>query len=112
MNRVEIQLTSTSSMLTQAGKLQLVNSVMSSLPPFTMCSVQVSVVVHEYFNRARRYCMRSNSEINAKSKPLVAWKNAQDLRGKEDLVSSTSETQNTALLLKHLDKFYNKKDIP
>jgi hypothetical protein len=34
MNRVARQLTSISSMLTQAGKLELVNSVLSSLPTY------------------------------------------------------------------------------
>jgi hypothetical protein len=57
MNRVERQPTSISSMLTQASKLQLVNSVLSSLPTFTLCYVQVPVAVLEYFGRARRYGM-------------------------------------------------------
>jgi hypothetical protein len=74
MNRVERQLTSIFSMLTQAGKLQLVNSVFSSLPTFTMCYVQVPVAVLEYLDRARRYGMWNKSESNARSKPLVAWK--------------------------------------
>jgi hypothetical protein len=72
MNRAERQLTSISSMLTYAGKLQLVNSVLSSLPTFTMCSLAVPVAVLEYFDRARRNCLWRNSDINAKSKPLVA----------------------------------------
>jgi hypothetical protein len=55
MNRVERQLTSTSSMFTHAGKLQLVNSVLSLLPTYTMCSVPVPIVVHEDIDRARRH---------------------------------------------------------
>jgi hypothetical protein len=61
MNRVERQLTSISSMLTQADKLQLVNSVITSLPTYSMCSVQVPVAVHEYVDRARSHCMWRNS---------------------------------------------------
>jgi hypothetical protein len=45
MNRAERQLTSVSSMLTHAGRF---NSILSSLPTFTICSVQVPVAVHEY----------------------------------------------------------------
>jgi hypothetical protein len=89
MNRVKRQLTSISSMLTQAGKLQLVNSVIS-LPTFFMCSVQVPVAVHEYVDRARRHCMWRNSETNAKSKPMVAW-NKCTRQGKGDWGMSTSE---------------------
>jgi hypothetical protein len=69
MNRVERQLTTISSMLTQAGKLQLVNSILSSLQTYTMCSIQMPIAVHEYFNRVRRHCMWKNSERNGKSKP-------------------------------------------
>jgi hypothetical protein len=47
-NRGERQLTSISSMLTYVGKLQLVNSILSSLPTYTMCSVSVPIAVLEY----------------------------------------------------------------
>jgi hypothetical protein len=47
MNRVERQLTSISSMLTQAGKLQLVNSVLSSLPTCHMCYVSIPIAIFE-----------------------------------------------------------------
>jgi hypothetical protein len=112
MNRVERQLTSISSMLTQAGKLQLVNSVISSLPTFFMCSVQVPVAVHEYVDRARRHCMWRNSETNAKSKPMVAWNKCTRPKMKGGLGIVNLRNQNMVLLLKFLDKFYNKRDIP
>jgi hypothetical protein len=56
MNRVERQLIAISSMLTQAGKLQHVNSVLSSLPAYNMCSVAVRIAILGV-NRARRHCM-------------------------------------------------------
>jgi hypothetical protein len=83
MNRMERQLTSISSLLTHASRLQLVNSVLSTSPTCTMCSLAVPITVHEYFDRARRHCMWRNSDNNAKNRPLVAWKNAQNPRGKE-----------------------------
>jgi hypothetical protein len=57
MNRVERQLTTISSMLTQAGKLQLVNSGISSLPTYNMCSVAAPIAVLENIDRARRHCI-------------------------------------------------------
>lgn len=45
MNQTERRLASISCMLTQAGKLQLVNSVISSLPTYAMCTLQVPVVL-------------------------------------------------------------------
>jgi hypothetical protein len=112
MNRVERQLTTISSMLTEAGKLQLVNSVLSSLPTYTMCSIQMPIAVHKYFDRARRHCMWKNSERNGKSKPLVAWVKCTRPKKKGGLGIVNLRNQNMALLIKHLDKFYNKKDIP
>jgi hypothetical protein len=43
MNRMERQLTSISSLLTHAGRVQLVNSVLSSSPTYTMYSTSVPI---------------------------------------------------------------------
>jgi hypothetical protein len=74
MNKVERRLTATSNFLSHAGRLELVNSVLSSLPTYAMCSLQLPVAVLEYIDRARRHCLWRGSDINAKMKPLVAWK--------------------------------------
>jgi hypothetical protein len=108
VNRVERQLTAISSMLTQVGKLQLVNSILSSLPTYIMCSIVVPIVVLEDVDRARRHCMWRNPDCNAKSKPLVAWKKCTKPKNKGSLGIINLRSQSTALLLKHLDKFYNK----
>jgi hypothetical protein len=112
MNRVKRQLIAISSMLTQAGKLQLVNSVLSSLPTYNMCSVAMPIAILESFDRARRHCIWRNSDCNAKSKLLVAWKKCTKPKRRGGLGIINLRSQNTALLLKHLDKFYNKRDIP
>jgi hypothetical protein len=74
MSRVERQLTSTCSLLTQARKLQLVNFVLSSLPTYSMCTVVVPVAVLEDVDKARRHAVWRKSDSNAKSRPLVAWR--------------------------------------
>jgi hypothetical protein len=90
MNMMERQLTSISSLLTHAGRLQLfVNIVLSSSPTYTMCSVSVPITVHDYFDRIRRHCMWRSSDFNTRSKPMVAWKNVQSQREKEGLESLT-----------------------
>jgi hypothetical protein len=71
MNRMERQLSSISSQLTHAGRLQLVNSVLSSAPIYTMCSVSVLSTVHDYFDRIRRHCLWRSSDITGRSKPMV-----------------------------------------
>jgi hypothetical protein len=56
--------------------------------------------------------MWRNSDSNGKSKPLVAWKKCTKPKRKGGLGIINLRSQNKALLLKHLDKFYNKADIP
>jgi hypothetical protein len=71
MNRVERHLTSMVFLLTQAGKLQLVNSVFSSLYMYSICSFAVPMAMLENVDRVRRHGMWRKSDSNAKSKPLV-----------------------------------------
>jgi hypothetical protein len=52
------------------------------------------------------------SDVNAKGKSMVAWPKATKPKNKGGLGIIDLRSQNDALLLKHLDKFYNKKDIP
>jgi hypothetical protein len=99
-------------MLTYTGKLQHVNSVLSSLPTFYMCSVMLPVAVHDYSDKARRNCLWRKFDINANAKPLVAWKKCTNPKRKGGLGIINTRAQNNVILIKHLDKFYNKKDIP
>jgi hypothetical protein len=111
MDRAEKRLTSISSFLTQAGRLQLVNSVLSSLPTYAMCSLKIPIAVLDFIDRARRHCLWRGSEVNAKGKSLVAWPKVTKPKDKGGLGVIDLRSQNDALLLKHLDKFYNRKDI-
>ena len=112
MNKTERKLTATSNLLTHAGRLQLVNSVLSSLPTSAMCTLQIPVTVLDYIDRARRHCLWRGSNCDAKMKPLVAWKKCSKPKRKEGLGIINLRSQNNTLILKHLDKFYNKKEIP
>jgi hypothetical protein len=113
MNNVERRLSSVSAMLTHAGRLQLVNSVLSSLPTYMMCTLYLPTAVLEFIDRARKHCLwRGNSDLNARGKALVAWVKVTKPKNKGGLGVINLRAQNIALLIKHLDKFYNRKDIP
>jgi hypothetical protein len=111
-NNTERKLSSISSMLSQAGRLQLVNSVITPLPTYMMCTLEVPVAVLEYIDRARRHCLWRNSDCNAKDKPLVAWKKCTKPKKKGGLGILNIRSQNSYLRIKHLDKFFNQKDLP
>jgi hypothetical protein len=51
MNKVERRLRTTSNFLSHAGRLELVNSVLSSLLIYAMCSLQLPVAVLDYIDR-------------------------------------------------------------
>jgi hypothetical protein len=72
----------------------------------------VFIAVIEYFERAQKHYMWRNSNSNAKTKPLVAWKKCTRPKRKGGLGVINQRSQNIALLIKNLDKFYNRRDIP
>jgi hypothetical protein len=112
MDKTERRLTSISAFLTQAGRLQLVNSVLSSLLTYAMCSLKILVAVLDFIDRARRHCLWRGSDDNAKGRSLPAWPKVTKPKDKGGLGIIDLRSQNEALLLKNLDKFYNKKDTP
>jgi hypothetical protein len=108
---MERQLTSISSLLSHADRLKLVNSMLSASPTYTMFLVSVPLTVHDYFDKIRRHCMWKKSDFNSRSMPMIAWKKCTKPKRKGGWALYLS-AQNQALLMKHLDKFYNRKDIP
>lgn len=111
MNQMERRLSATSTFLGLSGKVELTKAVLSALPTYTMCTLKLPLGVVNNLDRARRDCLWRGSDVNDKKKPLVALKKICRPRTKGGL-GLNLRNQNNALLLKHLDKFYNKKDIP
>jgi hypothetical protein len=72
--RMERRLLSTSIFLTQGGKLQMVNSVLSSLPTYFMCSIKLSSDIINQIEKYRRHCLWAGGDVNARKPPLAAWK--------------------------------------
>jgi hypothetical protein len=72
VGRVERRLLSTSMLLSQGGKLRLVNSVLSSLTTFYLCSIKVHVTIIKQVDKYRRHCLWRGSDINAKKPPLAS----------------------------------------
>jgi hypothetical protein len=52
-HRIEKRLSSTSIFLTQGGKLEMVNSVLSSLATFYTCSIKVPITILEQVDKYR-----------------------------------------------------------
>ena len=71
--RCEKKLLSTSIYLSQAGRLQLTNSVFSSLPMFTMCTLSLHKTVIKQIDKFRKHCLWRGADINDKRPPKAAW---------------------------------------
>jgi len=57
VTRCERRLSSISSFLNQAGRLELTNAVFTSLPTFFMCSLELPKTVIKQIDKFRKHCL-------------------------------------------------------
>jgi hypothetical protein len=112
MNTVERRITATATWLSMTGRLTLVDSCLSSLPTYAMCTLRLPITVIDTIDRARKDCLWRGNDVNAKRKPLIAWKKVTTPKENGGLGVINLIVQNQALLLKPLHKFVNKVDTP
>ena len=60
----------------------------------------------------RKHCLWSKGDVNRKGSCLVAWETACLPKNQGGLGIIDIEKQNDALLMKHLNSFYNQHDLP
>jgi len=63
-------------------------------------------------DKLRKNCLWRGSDVNGRGMPKVAWKLVCKSKEQGGLGIINLEVQNQALLMKNLDKFYSRKDIP
>jgi len=112
VSRCERRLVSTSIFLSQAGRLQLTNSVFSALPTFCMSTFLLQETVIDQIDKFRKLCLWRGADLNAKQKPKGAWPFVCRSKDEGGLGVLNLKTQNEALLTKHLRKFFNREDTP
>jgi hypothetical protein len=74
VQRIERRLSSTSNFLTQAGRLEMVNSVFSSLPTYFLSIVEMPPTIRQLIDKYKKHCTWRGSDLNARKPPLAAWK--------------------------------------
>jgi len=85
---------------------------MSALPTYFMCTLFIPLQVIEKMDMFRKYCIWSKGDINRKGTCLVEWKAMCRTKKEGGLNIVNLKNQNSDLLMKFLDKFYNHADIP
>jgi hypothetical protein len=108
VQRIEKRLLSTSTFLNQAGRVEMVNVVLSTLPTFFMGNVKLPPSIYKQIDKFKKHCMWTGSDWNATKPPLAAWKLATRPKENGGMGIINVATQNDALLLKNLHKFFNK----
>lgn len=99
-------------MLNQAGRLQITNAVLSAMPTYYMCSLELPKGVIKQIDKYRKQCLWRESNINGRAPPKAAWEMVCIPKEEDGLGIINIETQNKSLLMKNLDKFFNRRDIP
>jgi len=77
-----------------------------------MCTLALPKTVIQRIDKFRKHCLWRGNDINARKPPEAAWKMVCRTKEEGGLGVIDIEQQNKALLMKNLDKFYNKNDIP
>jgi hypothetical protein len=77
-----------------------------------MCSIKVRVDILNQVGKYRRHCLWRGGDVNDKKPPKAAWKLVCRLKKRGGLGVIRLCVQNEALLMKNLDKFFSKVDLP
>lgn len=112
VSKCERRHASTSIFLSDSGRLEITNAVFSTLPTFTMSTFLLPKTVIKQIDKFRKHCLWPGSDANNKKPPKAAWPMVCVSKADGGLGVINLRIQNESLLLKHLDKFYNHKNIP
>mgnify|MGYP002413836659 FL=1 len=111
--RVERRLSATLNMISYGGKLSLLNSVITSLIIFALCTLKLPASIIELLDKIRRKCLWTKKPENGDScNSLAAWDMVCQPKVSGGLGVINIKVQSDALLLKYLHKFYNRWDLP
>lgn len=110
---VERCISAATSLLDFGFKLRFVNSVLSPLVVYAMCSIRIPHKNVEHLDKLRRRCFwNKQTEDGPIHNSLAAWDMICRPKNKGGLGIIDLKVQNMGLLLKQLFKFYNKSDVP
>jgi hypothetical protein len=93
------------------GGYNLVDSMFSSLPTFFICTLKLSSSMIKQIDKYMKHCLWRGADINAKRPPQAAWQIACKPKKHGGLGVINLRTQNEALLMKNLDKFFYRQNL-
>jgi hypothetical protein len=112
VDQIERRLNASARFLDYGGRLQLVNSVHSTLPNHYLSFLEVHKTIIKVADRSRRHCLWSKEEGPSNIHSLAARPLVCKPKEKGGLGIIDFQVKNQALFLKLLHKFYTRRDIP
>jgi hypothetical protein len=75
VDRIERRVSANFMLMSYSGKVILVNSLLTSIATFTMCSIQLNPKILEHIEKIRRHCLwvKKNEEGEEKCYSLASW---------------------------------------
>lgn len=110
VSKCERRLIITYTFLNQAGRLEITNTMFTSMTMFHLCTFRMHKTVIKQIDKYRKHALWRGGDVNDKSPPKAAWEMVCLPKSEGGLGVINIRTQNEALLLKFLDKFFNRKD--
>ena len=108
VTKCERRLAFTSSFLSQAGRLEVTNSIFTSFPMFFMSTFSLHKTVIKQVDKYKKHSLWRGSDINDRTPSKATWELVCLPKEEAGLGVLNLQTQNEALLLKNLHKFYNR----
>nr|BDI54557.1 putative reverse transcriptase [Triticum aestivum]BDI54625.1 putative reverse transcriptase [Triticum aestivum] len=100
-------------LLDYGSKLTVLNSVVTSLAIYAMCSIKINPKIIEHLDKLHRSCLWvRKSDDGYKGNSLAAWGMVCRPKSKGGLGIIDLKILNQGLLRKQLHKFYTKCDVP
>jgi hypothetical protein len=112
VSKCERRLVAFSSYLSDAGRLELTNAVLSAFPTYTMCTFLLPKSVLKQIDKYRKHCLWRGSDLNNKKPSKAAWPQVCLPKEKGGLGVIDLNAQNKSLLMKQLHKFSNRYNVP
>lgn len=109
VDNIERRLSGMALWMSYGGRIECINSALSSLLSFAMCVLKIPDKLFDLFDRSRRNCLwRKVVDRDARAHSLAAWQLVCRPKKKGGLGVLDLKVQNHALLLKYIHKFIKK----
>jgi hypothetical protein len=90
----------------------MINSTITPITTYTLSTIKIPKGALDNIDQARKQCLPRCNDPTTKQGNLVAWPNVMKPNDKRGLGVINLWLQNDAVLMKHLQKFYNIADVP